>query len=70
MSKRNPLSHAVSVALSVNRTIFLRLHSADGEVIAHAPLRAIEAAKIASELLSRIDDARKDIVIEGKPLHH
>ena len=70
MSKRNPLSHAVSVALSVNRTIFLRLHGAEGEVIAHAPLRAIEAAKVASELLSRIDDARKDIVIEGKPLHH
>jgi len=35
-------------------------------VIAHTPLRAIEAAKVASELLSRIDHARKDIVIEGK----
>jgi hypothetical protein len=68
MSKRNP--HAVSVALSVNRTIILRLHGTDGEVIAHAPLRAIEAAKVASELINRIDDARKDIVIEGKPLHH
>jgi len=66
MSKRNPLSNAVSVALSVNRTIFLRLHGAEGEVIAHAPLRAIEAAKVASELLSRIDDAQKDVVIEGK----
>ena len=66
MSKRNPLSNAVSVALSANRTIFLRLHGADGEVIAQAPLRAIEAAKVASELLSGIDDARKDIVIEGK----
>ena len=66
MNKRNSLSNTVSVALSANRTIFLRLHSTDGEVIAHTPLRAIEAAKVASELLSRIDDARKDIVIEGR----
>ena len=70
MSRSNPLSHTVSVALSVNRTIFLRLHGADGEVIAHAPLRTSEAAKVASELISRIGEARKDIVIEGKPIHH
>ena len=66
MNKRNSLSNTVPVALSANRTIFLRLHGTDGEVIAHTPLRAIEAAKVASELLSRIDHARKDIVIEGK----
>jgi hypothetical protein len=66
MSSRSPLSHAVSVALSANRTIFLRLHGADGEVIAHTPLRASEAAGVASELLSHVGDARKDIVIEGK----